>query len=98
MGEQIDLKTADGINISGSYVASANPSNVVVLLIHQLRKDKSIWDSLVQKLAASGFSSLAIDLRGHGQSGGGSWEDFTDEQFSALENTYMKKYRPKTWL
>lgn len=86
MGEQIDLKTADGINISGSWVASENPSNTVVLLIHQLRKDKSIWDSLVQKLAASGFSSLAIDLRGHGQSGGGSWEDFTDEQFKALMN------------
>jgi alpha-beta hydrolase superfamily lysophospholipase len=86
VGEQISLTTNDGINISGSYVSSPNPNNIVVLLIHQVRKDKSIWDSLVQKLAASGFSSLAIDLRGHGQSGGGSWEDFSEEQFKAMLN------------
>lgn len=84
MGEQVNLTTSDGVNIVGSFVASPNPNNTVILLIHQLRKDKSIWGSLVQKLAASGFSSLAIDLRGHGQSGGGSWEDFSEEQFKAM--------------
>ncbi len=84
MNEQVSLTTADGINISGSYVPSPNPNNTVVFLIHQLRKDKSVWDNLVQKLASSGFSSLAIDLRGHGQSGGGSWEDFSEEQFQSM--------------
>ena len=84
MNEQVSLTTADGINISGSYVPSPNPNNTIVFLIHQLRKDKSVWDNLVQKLASSGFSSLAIDLRGHGQSSGGSWEDFSEEQFQSM--------------
>ncbi len=84
VGEQVNLTTADDVSIVGSYVASPNPGSTVVLLLHQLRRDKSIWNILVQKLAASGFSSLAIDLRGHGQSGGGSWEDFGEEQFKAM--------------
>lgn len=86
VGEQVNLSTSDGVNIVGSYVASPNPKNTVVLLVHQLRKDKSIWNILSQKLSASGFSSLAIDLRGHGASGGGSWEDFSEEEFKAMAN------------
>lgn len=84
MSEQVNLTTADGINIVGSYVVSPNQGKTVVLLLHQLRRDKSIWNTLVQKLGARGFSSLAIDFRGHGQSGGGSWEDFGNEQFKSM--------------
>ncbi|MEX0616808.1 MAG: alpha/beta fold hydrolase [Candidatus Woykebacteria bacterium] len=102
VGEQINFTTADGVSISASFVQSPTPKNTVVLLLHQLRKDRSIWDALVQKLATSGFSSLAIDFRGHGQSGGGSWEDFSDDQFKAMigdveaAGRYLKERLPSS--
>lgn len=102
VGEEIKLTTVDGVNISASLVQSQTPKNTVVLLIHQLRKDKSIWNVLVQKLSAAGYSSLAIDLRGHGQSGGGKWEDFQDEDFQAMSNdvqaaaNYLKQRFPNS--
>src|SRR3990170_2254412 len=76
MSEKVNLTTTDGVNVVGSYVQAQNSKNTVVLLLHQLRKDKSIWNVLVEKLSTAGFSSLAIDFRGHGESGGGHWEDF----------------------
>lgn len=86
VGEQVTLKTSDNVDIAGSYVASPNPGNTVVLLLHQLRRDKTSWNILVQKFSAAGYSTLAIDLRGHGQSGGGNWEDFEEEQFKSMIN------------
>src|SRR3989344_8147166 len=84
MSDKVNLTTTDGANIVGSYVQAQNPKNTVVLLLHQLRRDKSIWNVLVEKLSTAGFSSLAIDFRGHGQSGGGHWEDFTEEDFNMM--------------
>ncbi len=82
--EEINLSTKDGVKISGSYTPSPSPNNTIVLLLHQLRKDRTIWNVLVQKLISRGYSCVTIDFRGHGKSGGGSWEDFTDEQFQGM--------------
>jgi len=84
MSDKVNLTTTDGANIVGSYVQAQNPKNTVVLLLHQLRRDKSIWNVLIEKLSTAGFSSLAIDFRGHGESGEGHWEDFTEEDFKAM--------------
>ena len=84
MEEEINLTTKDGVKISGSYIPSPNPNNTIILLLHQLRKDRTTWNGLVQKLISSGFSCVTIDFRGHGKSEGGSWEDFTDEQFQGM--------------
>ena len=82
--EEKKLTTSDEISISGSYTPAPNSNNTVVLLLHQLRKDRTIWKTLVEKLTSSGYSCVAIDFRGHGKSGGGSWEDFSQEQFQAM--------------
>lgn len=41
---------------------------------------KESWVPLADKLADLGFNVLAIDLRGHGESGGGDYKEFTPEQ------------------
>lgn len=84
MEEEINLKTSDGIDILGTYTPTLNSNNTVVLLLHQLRKDRTIWNILVKKLSEKGFNCVTIDFRGHGKSGGGSWEDFTDDQFQGM--------------
>ncbi len=44
-----------------------------VILLHMAGGDRQVWEStgLVQRLVESGYAVLAVDIRGHGDSGGG---------------------------
>jgi alpha-beta hydrolase superfamily lysophospholipase len=42
-----------------------------VLLVHSLLRTRQDWDSAAEALTSAGFGVLALDLRGHGASGGG---------------------------
>jgi alpha-beta hydrolase superfamily lysophospholipase len=59
--------TPDGVDIAGLYRAAAKPRGVV-LLVHMMPATKESWDGFAERLAERGWSSLAIDLRGHGES------------------------------
>ncbi|MFN8059135.1 MAG: alpha/beta hydrolase [Vicinamibacterales bacterium] len=55
--------------IAGSfYEASRTPAPAVVLL-HMLSRTRHDWDEVATRFAADGIACLAIDLRGHGESG-----------------------------
>ena len=86
MPEEVQLTTSDEVNISGTYQPSTKANKPAVLLLHQLRKDRTIWNNIIGKLSDSGYSSFAIDFRGHGQSGGGEWANFTTFQFQQMKN------------
>ncbi len=48
-----------------------------VILLHMAGGDRQVWEStgLVQRLVESGYAVLAVDIRGHGDSGGDdSWD------------------------
>ncbi|MBI4281002.1 alpha/beta fold hydrolase [Candidatus Uhrbacteria bacterium] len=85
MPESISFETADGLIIKGDYYPSQG-SNQAVLLLHMRPETKSSWKSLAEQLVANGFSVLAIDLRGHGESvlrsNGGAvrYETFTEPE------------------
>jgi alpha-beta hydrolase superfamily lysophospholipase len=51
------------------YEASPRPTPGVVL-VHMLGRSKEEWALFADRLQAAGISALAIDLRGHGRSGG----------------------------
>lgn len=65
--------TVDGVQISGTYYPAAHQSDgaPIVILVHGELSDRTAWSSLVPRLHDAGFATLAIDLRGHGQSGSG---------------------------
>jgi pimeloyl-ACP methyl ester carboxylesterase len=42
-----------------------------VLLVHDRGRDRTTWDELAARLQAAGYAVLAMDLRGHGETGGG---------------------------
>jgi alpha-beta hydrolase superfamily lysophospholipase len=73
-GRPVNLTTADGTQIAGMlYEAAARPAPAV-LLVHMLGRSKDEWAPLADRLQAEGITALAIDLRGHGRSGGNGAE------------------------
>ncbi len=67
--ETVAVRAADGTPLSAAWYAPANPAPAVVL-VHMLTRSHREWDLAAQALNASGFAVLALDLRGHGESGG----------------------------
>jgi alpha-beta hydrolase superfamily lysophospholipase len=66
----VTLLSLDGTLLAGQlYEAVSRPAPGVVL-IHMLSRSKADWDDLAEDLADTGITALAIDLRGHGASGG----------------------------
>src|SRR3989344_3655754 len=66
--EYIQLKTKDGVELYGTYVRAGKDDAPAVVLLHMMPATKESWEGFQQMLADSGFQSLAIDLRGHGES------------------------------
>ncbi|HEX4631445.1 MAG TPA: hypothetical protein VH188_10835 [Chthoniobacterales bacterium] len=72
----IDLKSADGTILKGTYFAAAKPGPGV-LLFHQSNRPRQSWEEIARQLAAVGINTLTVDNRGHGESGGAydAWAD-----------------------
>jgi tetratricopeptide (TPR) repeat protein len=56
----VDLKSADGALLKGTYfpAAKAGPG---VLLFHQSNRTRKSWDDVTAKLAAAGINALTVD-------------------------------------
>lgn len=67
--EGVTLFTGDGVRLYAEWSPPPAPAPAV-LLVHMLSRSHRDWAELTTGLNAVGFGVLAIDLRGHGQSGG----------------------------
>ena len=67
--EQVAIETTDGVKIAGVYQAGTAPKGA--LLLHMMPAAKESWDAFASALHERGYHTLAIDLRGHGESVGG---------------------------
>lgn len=67
MSERVTFETTDRVVIVGDYYAGPAESQTV-LLLHMRPETRGSWKPFAEKLVASGFSVLTIDLRGHGES------------------------------
>lgn len=65
----VDLKSIDGTPLKATYSAAAKPGPGA-LLLHQSNRDRKSWGGVAAQLAAAGFNTLTLDLRGFGESGG----------------------------
>lgn len=79
--EKIFLKTKDGIKIASDFYNVENPVGWCVL-IHMMPATKESWNDFAIELQSHGYESLAIDLRGHGESDGGpnGYLNFSDQE------------------
>lgn len=73
------LTTEDNVQISYNY--NKVDSDKAVILLHMLNRNKNDWNTFALKLNQNNFSTIAIDLRGHGKSDG-NWETFKEGDFN----------------
>ena len=66
------LTSADGFALKGLLTLPAAKSSrgkvPVVILAHSFHADRTGWEPLIERLQARGIGTLALDLRGHGES------------------------------
>lgn len=69
--ETVRLRTSDGVDLVASYLATAASGAPAVLLLHGFaaRRTKPAYAYLADELSRDA-NVLALDLRGHGESGG----------------------------
>ncbi|HSC79555.1 MAG TPA: alpha/beta fold hydrolase, partial [Chitinolyticbacter sp.] len=74
--QTVTLDAADGLKLYGDWLASAQEGKGAVVLLHMtVPEGRKTWAPLLPKLQAAGWSVLAVDLRGFGQTGGlADWE------------------------
>jgi len=67
---QVTLLSIDGTTLAATlYEPLIKPAPAVVL-VHMLGRTRDDWSAVADRLEAAGLMVLAIDLRGHGRSGG----------------------------
>lgn len=66
-GQNVSLKTEDGITLLGTLYLPSRPGPGIILL-HMQTRTRDDYQGLAARLADAGFAALAIDLRGHGAS------------------------------
>jgi dienelactone hydrolase len=66
---RVTIPTADGVLLAGSWrPLSDDPGAPALLLLHDFARERRTFEPLAATFAERGFATLAIDLRGHGES------------------------------
>ncbi|NOY06550.1 MAG: alpha/beta fold hydrolase [Chlorobi bacterium] len=66
--ERVSFTTADGVVIVGTLYRAEGTKNPAIVCLHQWRSDRSSYDDVAESLRREGFTVLAIDQRGYGES------------------------------
>lgn len=82
--EKINLTASDGLSISANFYPSTEGRGWL-LLTHMMPATKESWNTFAKEMQNKGYSSIAIDLRGHGESAGGpdGYRNFSDAEHQA---------------
>jgi dienelactone hydrolase len=82
--QRVTIRTEDGVSLAATWYEPTARSAPAVILVHMLHHSRRDWDSVASRLASEGIGALAIDLRGHGESGGALDEGGGQPDYSAL--------------
>ncbi|MCX6702879.1 MAG: alpha/beta fold hydrolase [Candidatus Wolfebacteria bacterium] len=69
---KVSLIAEDGVKIAADLYQVADLTSGWIILVHAMPNTKESWNNLAIGLQEQGIESIAIDLRGHGESGGES--------------------------
>jgi haloacetate dehalogenase len=88
--ERFDLTAADGVRIHGVKAGTGPP----VLLLHGHPQSHSTWHRVAPELVNAGYSVIATDLRGYGDSsrtaGGDNHENYSKRTMAADQVAVMR--------
>lgn len=78
--ENTQLYASDGTALIADYYPAEGKKGM--MLLHMMPADRSSWVSFAKKAQARGYKTLALDLRGHGESENGpnGYVQFSDEE------------------
>ncbi len=79
--EQIVFNASDNTRLVANYYDA--PTRNGLILLHQFNLNKESWDAFARAAQRKGYASIAVDLRGHGESEG-ELEKFTPRDFQAM--------------
>ncbi len=65
-----EIPGAEGLTLRGTFHPAGSPPAPGVLLLHMYGGSRVDWEGFAAALQQTGFTILAIDLRGHGETGG----------------------------
>lgn len=74
---RVTFQTPDGQTIVATMMEPSRRPAPAIILVHMLGRSRKDWEPAAARFAGEGFITLAIDLRGHGESsssGGGADE------------------------
>jgi alpha-beta hydrolase superfamily lysophospholipase len=69
--QRVTFRTDDGVTLSGTWYEPSTRVGPAVILVHMLTRTRREWEAIAQRLSSEGIGALALDLRGHGESGAG---------------------------
>ena len=87
-GVRVSFASDDGVSLDATLYEPQGESRGAVVLVHMLTRDRHDWDRVGERLALRGLAALAVDLRGHGESGGvraGDPAEYARDVSAALE-------------
>src|ERR1700694_389853 len=64
----VTFLTDDSVHLRGIYWEPRENGHTSVLLLHDFRSDRSVWEPYIPAFRSRGWGVLAVDLRGHGES------------------------------
>lgn len=80
-GVREELENPDGLVLVGTLYApvDSEPPWPGVILLHMLWSDRTVWEDYAHELAGNGIAVFALDMRGHGETGGEVNWDLAEE-------------------
>lgn len=67
--QRVTIRADDGTTITATWYEPAIRPAPAVIMVHMLGRSRRDWDGVGQQFGSAGIGALAIDLRGHGESG-----------------------------
>jgi dipeptidyl aminopeptidase/acylaminoacyl peptidase len=68
--QRVEVTAEDGLVLVGDFYSASDAEAPTVLLLHMLEGSRKAWNPLIPRLIEAGYNVLAVDLRGHGETGG----------------------------
>lgn len=94
ISEDITVEAEDGLELDATFYAAEGLENAPgVILLHMLGSNRTVWETigLVDELAANGYAVLALDMRGHGDTGNAQDWDLAEDDIQRVWEYFVAR-------
>lgn len=91
--EAVSFTAVDGLEIQATYALPGGKAPFPgIILLHMLGSDRDVWEQtgFTDALRLQGYAVLAIDMRGHGETGGAIDWELAREDMAAIYDQFIE--------